>query len=246
MKNFVLSLKISSYLCLLIILNACGPDFSIEDADMIYQRGIQKLNNKNYEGALRDFSIVIDLKPSFAEAYKQRAFVNSRLNNYKQAIKDLSKVIELDPDNNINAYYFRGLNKSMILDDYGAIQDFSEVLKYLPDYKPALFQRASAYLGLKDYQSVINDFDRLIELDPENEKAYFYRAYAKIETDDYNGALEDCNKLISINPFSGKGFFMRGNTYYKMDEINKACDDWNKASNLGYSGVREFINNYCD
>ena len=62
----------------------------------------------------------------------------NKLDNYQGAIADFTKVIELDPDN-ADAYYNRGIKKSILKDLNGACADL----------------RKSVILGRRDSQNFI-------------------------------------------------------------------------------------------
>ncbi|MDB4152665.1 tetratricopeptide repeat protein [Flavobacteriaceae bacterium] len=83
-------------------------------------RGIERRDSNNYNGAISDFTAAIRIKPDYGFAYFQRAYAKDELKDYYGAIEDLSKAIELDPDDAI-AYSNRKIAKGNLKDYYGAI-----------------------------------------------------------------------------------------------------------------------------
>lgn len=74
--------------------------------------GIKKmgLGEKDYTGAIADFSKAIELDPENKYAYYSRGTAKYELEDYIGAIADYSKAIEITPKN-ASAYYYRGLAK---------------------------------------------------------------------------------------------------------------------------------------
>jgi tetratricopeptide (TPR) repeat protein len=81
-----------------------------------FKNGIDKYEQKDYAGALSDFTVAIELNSKFAEAHYFRGLLYGKeFHNYSKAIKDFSKAIKLKSDY-AEAYYNRGVTH-VILDD---------------------------------------------------------------------------------------------------------------------------------
>jgi tetratricopeptide (TPR) repeat protein len=88
-------------------------------------RGTEKMDLKDFRGAITDFSKAIEIDPMDAESYTDRGKSKIELKDYKGALTDFSKAIELDPKN-VNAYFLRGKCKLTLNDKNGACLDFSK------------------------------------------------------------------------------------------------------------------------
>ena len=102
----------------------------IKDNPKIWQafhnRGLSKFELGDLKGALADFTKSIELNPKpWGESYLQRAYVNGVSKNYEESIFDFTKAIEkgLDKYSEEEAYYLRGLAKSILEDFEGSISD---------------------------------------------------------------------------------------------------------------------------
>ena len=60
-------------------------------------RGSECLNNRDLEQAFEHFSAAIELCPSFAEAYNQRATVHYLQERFEESLRDCRKAVELMP-----------------------------------------------------------------------------------------------------------------------------------------------------
>ncbi len=80
-----------------------NPDFqeqSLESANFYQDRGIQRMESGNNQGALSDFEKVISIVPNhplIQETYLNLGFVQARLGNSAKALESNNKAIEINP-----------------------------------------------------------------------------------------------------------------------------------------------------
>ena len=208
-------------------------------------RGIERRDSNNYNGAISDFTAAIRIKPDYDFAYFQRAYAKDELKDYYGAIEDLSKAIDLDPDYAM-AYYNRGNAKVDLKDYYGAISDYSKAIELDPDDASTYYNRGTNKSKLKDYYGAIEDYSKAIELKPDYAYAYYNRGYAKYELKDYYGAISDYSKAIEINPDYTNAYNNRGFAKYNLNDIDGACKDVRIAVSLGYVDSQNFIGQICN
>lgn len=67
------------------------------DANHALCRGTRALDQKDYDAATCHFSRAIDLDPTFAEAYNQRAIVKYLQERYAESMEDCTRAIERMP-----------------------------------------------------------------------------------------------------------------------------------------------------
>ena len=110
------------------------PDY----ANAYYNRGYTKYLLKDYYGAIADYSKVIELSTDDSQltmeglelvgyALSERGFMKFNLKDFSAAIIDYDMSIEIN-SNNAEAYGFRGMNKSLLLDEKGACLDWKTAL----------------------------------------------------------------------------------------------------------------------
>ncbi|MDG1054591.1 MAG: tetratricopeptide repeat protein, partial [Flavobacteriaceae bacterium] len=101
-----------------------NTNISVEE---YFNRGIERRESNDYNGAISDFSAVIRIRPDYSYAYFQRAYTKAELKDYYGAINDYSKAIELKPDDSY-AYTNRGNAKYYLNDISGACKDFRKAI----------------------------------------------------------------------------------------------------------------------
>jgi protein O-mannosyl-transferase len=71
--------------------------------------------SQDMQGALNDFSMAIELNPSYTMAYNNRGIIRGSLEDFEGALEDFNKAVELEPGyadaiyNRGNAHYYLGL-----------------------------------------------------------------------------------------------------------------------------------------
>ncbi|MFQ3576497.1 MAG: tetratricopeptide repeat protein [Cytophagales bacterium] len=198
------------------------------DAVTIYKRGLERLENYDYEGSIEDFSKVIDMKPNYTDAYMNRAEAKEALSDFESAIEDYDKVLEFAP-NDIPALYKRALMKNEIGDYEGAIIDLNQAIELYPTYSYAYFYRGVAYNHLQNYDAAIENYSKMLELTPNVAEGHFNKAATYFEMMKYKEALDEYNKALELEPNDGEAYLHRGQTHSIMGNFIAASKDFDKA-----------------
>ena len=145
-----------------------------QTAEEYLDRAQDKIELKDYRGAIDDYNKAIELNPNYANAYKERGFAKSMLADYRGAMADCNKAIELNP-NDADAYMNRGAAKSMLGDYKGLMADFNKASE-------AYWNSGLDKVELGDYKGAIADYSEIIELNLGADQvaaAYNERGFAK-------------------------------------------------------------------
>ncbi|HEX7414495.1 MAG TPA: tetratricopeptide repeat protein [Bacteroidia bacterium] len=139
MKTMNPMIKLSFFAIAASMFVACGPskaeidEKAAKDAiasgkapdTTYYNLGFAKCNTEDYQGAITNFTKVIELNPKYEWAYILRGRSKYALNDYQAALPDFSKVIELDSKYPI-AYFDRANCKDKLGDKTGACEDWKK------------------------------------------------------------------------------------------------------------------------
>lgn len=96
-------------------------------AEAYFRWGYTKSELGEYESAIADYDMAIQLRPDYAIAYNDRGGVKGKLGEYDAAITDYDEAIRLNPDYAM-AYYNRGNAKTNLARVSEAAQDFQTAL----------------------------------------------------------------------------------------------------------------------
>jgi tetratricopeptide (TPR) repeat protein len=99
------------------------PDSNVKNNTEDYlKRGIERLESKDYQGAISEFNKLLEIEPKNIYAYVGRGAAKMYLEQYQSAKSDFDKALEITPDISL-AYYFRGITNYALQDKPGAIAD---------------------------------------------------------------------------------------------------------------------------
>jgi len=98
------------------------------NAEAFYKSGLTKYNNKDYKGAIADYTKVIRINPKYTSIYTFRADAKFDSGDYKGAISDYTKAIRINPKET-KAYKMRAIIKLSSGDNKGSLRDLREVAK---------------------------------------------------------------------------------------------------------------------
>jgi tetratricopeptide (TPR) repeat protein len=135
------------------------------DGDLV-NRGIEKAQNGDLDGAMTDFNRAIELNPKDDAPYYNRAQAKKLKNDTAGAIADYTRAIELGSTNPA-AYNNRGNARAENNDRDGAIADYTRAIELKPDYARAYYNRAVNKEAKGDKAGATSDFKRARQLDPE-------------------------------------------------------------------------------
>ena len=155
-------------------------------AEEFFERGLEKQDKEDYQGAIADYGQAIQLKPDYAVAYYNRGVTRRKLGDHKGAIADYNQAIKIKPDYAL-AYNNRGIARSDLGDYKGAIADYDQAIKLKPDYALAYNNRGIARSDLGDHKGAIADYDQAIQLRPDYALAYYNRGVARRKLGDHKG-----------------------------------------------------------
>ena len=215
-----------------------SPTNSQMTAEDFFNRGLDKHNKGDNQGAIEDYTQAIKINQNWGKfsgtyrgiisAYYNRGLAHSYQKENQKAIADYTKAIELQPDD-ADAYYKRG-NAHYELKEYQkAIADYTKAIELKPDYAFAYNNRGFALSYLKENQKAIADYNKAIELKPDYTLAYNNRGYAYYELKDYQKAIADYNKAIEFKSDYAFAYNNRGLAHYNLKDYTKAIADYTKA-----------------
>ena len=154
-------------------------------APLLLLRAIAYATIQNFDNAIDDLSICLQIDSTSSLAYWQRAVCQAKINEFNASegtnvdlksanvLGDLSDAITLAP-HNAYLYYNRGNLYAMRRDYQRAIADYSQALKLNQDLAEAWFNRGLAKIYAKHVDEGIEDLSKAGELG-------LYQAYSVIK-----------------------------------------------------------------
>lgn len=154
------------------------------DVVKLLDSGNDKLEKQDYDGAIADFTQVIQLGPKNTQGYIGRGRARFEKQDYDGAIADLTRAIELD--SKASASYFVRANARFDAQDYtGAVEDYTQVLALDPKNADAVYYRGQVHARLGELDDALADYTRAIALNPKGEDALIARVLVHLWKKDF-------------------------------------------------------------
>ena len=209
--------------------------------DSAFKRAEIALQNKDFEGAILDFSQALEYQPNSIEANVHKALCLIALKRYVSAIPIAEKLIKLEPESSTHyatlaTCYFE-MQKYVEADNY-----FSKAIEIKPNDYPLYVYRGESRFKAKNYSAAFFDFTKCIEMQPTILGAYDFRGRTRGVLKDYKGAIADFLHILNHKPDSGEILFQLGVSYLHDNQIELGEKALKKAAKLGLQKATDILN----
>ena len=96
------------------------------------------------------------------------------------------------------SFIYNSSVKSKISNSYGAISDYTQVIKLNSNNDDAFYNRGLEKHNLNQYYEAISDYSKAIEINKKFKKAFLSRSVSKSKIGDIKGACTDARKAKSL------------------------------------------------
>lgn len=178
-----------------------APQPPIILADDLFARAGAALEARDYDAAIRDYTLLIFLNPTFSQAYYGRALGYFSQNAFDRALSDLARALETAPN---NPQYVQGIF-ALRADLYtqqgdldAAIADYDSIIALNPSAS-GYASRGLLRLNQDNYEAALSDMNEAIALSENEPVLYFYRAFIRARMMDDPAAASDLLRFVALN-----------------------------------------------
>jgi tetratricopeptide (TPR) repeat protein len=170
-------------------------------ADDLFARAGAALEARNYDAAIRDYTLLIFLNPTFSQGYYGRALSYFSQNALDRALSDLARALETAPN---SIQYVQGIFalRADIYTQQGdldsAIADYDSIIALNPDAS-SYASRGLLRLNQDEFEAALSDMDEAIALAENEAVLYFYRAFIRSRMMDDTEAASDLLRFVALN-----------------------------------------------
>ncbi|MGF1601327.1 MAG: tetratricopeptide repeat protein [Thermosynechococcaceae cyanobacterium] len=167
------------------------------------------------DGAIADYTEIIDQDASQTKASYQRPENRSTSEETEVAIAELDRAIRWTRQRSL-----------------GALKDFSgELADTIATLKSGLPSSSSALskAPLPPIEAAIEGYSKTIQQNPHDAQAYFERGQSRALLGDLEGAIADYTETIRLNPTCSDAYYKRGRSRALLGDSQGATDDLNHA-----------------
>jgi tetratricopeptide (TPR) repeat protein len=201
-----------------------------DDAVKYINSGNAKVQSRDWDGAIADFSQAIAINTNEPNAWLNRARAKQANHDPAGALADLNETIALSPDQ-AYAYVLRGTLKQDLGYFADALTDYDFAIDKLHynTFDFAYYNRANARAALGNLSGAVADYGQALTLNSQNFNAWLCRANLQQELGDFAFARADYDQAIKLNPDYGPIYFNRGCLHYNLGEFAAALTDFRKV-----------------
>ncbi|MFM6045103.1 MAG: tetratricopeptide repeat protein [Dolichospermum sp.] len=195
-------------------------------AKVYYSQARNKSLNKNYKGAIFDYTQAIKIDPNYADAYRGRGTAYFVLNDYQKAIFDYTQAIKIDP-NYADAYTGRGSAYVLLKNYQKAMNDLNQAIKINPNDGLAYLYRSYARAGLGDIQGFTEDSNKgtiIMRKTTHNSSGGTNFLLGR-----YKVAIAEYTQAIKIDPNYAEAYYNRGKSREKLGDYEGAIVDYTQV-----------------
>jgi len=158
-----------------------------------FKRGYVQYEVKKYKDAIADFNKSIRVAPNMPchmNTYLFRGYAQYGLKSYKDAIADFNRAMKMASGSAVSVVTMfsacagRADSKCALGDFKGAIADYTQASKLIPDDPGVYISRGNAQYSLKKYKDAVADYNRAIKVNSQYPHANTYlmrsKCYAKL------------------------------------------------------------------
>ncbi len=173
-----------------------------ERAAAVLTRASLKLANDDPDDAIRNATEAIELDPSFALAWHERARARLRKGDDKGALDDMNRAFTADPDAPAapSMYGVRGEARRRTGDLGGALEDGKKAVELDPKDHVLWRHLGTTHLQNSEYEAAVRALTKAIELDEKDAFAYYGRALALEKAGRPGAARSDWACVLELVP----------------------------------------------
>ena len=213
------------------------PDVFVAELHRARARAYIGLSDR--EEALVEWTRVLKILPSDAEAYAERGAVREALGDSAGAALDSACAAEARSREVVPGGARTDSGAAMwnrVTAAYAATADSHcpSLRGYCCCRKNTRGQNANC--GSTDVGMICtraeDDCTLAIRMDPSDARAYLHRAFVRACRRNHEGTESDCTRAVELDPGLSEAYCLRGTVYEKCGELERAVADWTRTIEL--------------
>ena len=210
------------------ILSAPNTLAAAELAKVYFKRGFLREAAGDAQGALADYSAVLQRVPGHAGALYNRAALYQARGDADAAADDYDVLIAAQPQH-WQARFQRGRLYFAQGDMPAAIEDFDATIDLHPQEANVYLYRALALQAEGADQAALADYDAALERDGKSAYAHYNRGALRQRLGDLDGAAADYDAALALQPGHAAALNNRGVVRQSQGELEAALQDYQAA-----------------
>lgn len=211
------------------------------DVNRVMRIGQNALYFKDYMVSISYFNQVIAVRPWMAEPYYYRAACKFMLGDYRGAEQDASEALSRNAFLT-RAYVLRGIARTHLKQEQGAIQDLAYVYSITPDDMEIGLNLASVQLGAKQLSAADTTLQKLMKRHTQNAPLQLLYAEALLQKRDTLQATEAVTRALRVDSTFAQAYAYRAMIAASSHRYAPALGDLNEAIRLAPDEKQHYLN----
>lgn len=209
-------------------------------------RGDIKQRQRNFHGALLDYTKAERQDPEDPRLYVSRSAVHISQGHLREAVADCDRAIRLAPDDP-DAYYNRACADYMGRNNDGAMRSLERAVKLKGDHAEALFLRGVVRGEQYKEAAGIEDLKAALALNPDIPGGWMSLGVLQFEHKAYEDAIGTFTRVIDAEDEELMvAHYYRADCHYQQERKDMACIDFRRSAELGDRDAQMIVRSYCN
>lgn len=161
------------------------------------QRGNIYYERGDYDSAIADYNVVVDLAPRSVEGYEMRAIAYYDDGQFQLAINDFTQILRFMP-NDLDALFYRGVSYYSLAQYESAITDITRYITYDHRSSQAYTYAGNIYFVTGSIVDALNHYSTAVNLDNQNLSATWGLANAHYALGNHEFALDAYRVYVNL------------------------------------------------
>ena len=232
-------LKCTTFFLILMSFSAFVVSVSAQDkknlkkAQKFVKDGDESFKNKNYQGAVANYSQAIDLVKDYPYAHFWKGNAYYYLQQYQPALEELNKAYDQKYTPLINIYRVRWFVNYSLKNYDQALSDLKQAAQIEPENIQFKVGLADTYYAKGSYQDALSIYNKIIGKVPNNGNTYYNIADANYKLGDLSKSKDAAEKAIQNgSQYMAEANILIGKTYQKERKYAEAANYYEKSLKL--------------
>lgn len=209
-------------------------------------RGDIKQRQRNFHGALLDYTKAERQNPDDARLYVSRSAIHISQGHLKEAVADCDRAIKINP-NDADAWYNRACADYMGRNNDGAMRSLDRAVKLNGQNAEALFLRGVVRGEQYKEAAGIADLEAALALNPAIPGGWMSLGVLQYESKEFEAAIATFTRVIDAKDEELKvAHYYRADCHYQQGRKGDACFDFRRSAELGDRDAQVIIRSYCN
>jgi tetratricopeptide (TPR) repeat protein len=200
-------------------------------ANLLYQRGVARVQLQQHGAAADDFRQALDLDTTHLAARMALSNALVAAGEFQAAQQSFDAAIATFPTSAV-VFNNRGtFHQSQRRNDQ-AIRDFTQAIALDEEYLQAYLNRGFTHVQSGEAAAAIEDFNAVLDREPDNTSALSLRGTARLRSGDFEQAIADYTRAVEVNPADPTARADLGFAYFFSGDYETAAAAFDQSLTL--------------